>query len=300
MPGAAEHPLLPWAYGAAARGAGNRGELGRSAELARRGLEASSSDGDPARIVPLRALSLVAFYDGRLDESLDREAEILEVATAHDRHYDATYVWIMRTLIRTYAGELEDALTAADRAGAWAERLGNRHLLAMVAYARGEALAAAGSDDALRWTEQALATARELRVPLVEAIALVTHSSLRARHGDPAAALRSFQRAILRLRRGANWTHQWTTLRNLVFLLARIGGHEPATVLLGAIHGTATSARIYGEDAQQLRSVEQRLRSSLGGSDFTEAHDRGRHMTDAEAVDVALAAIDEQLDALDG
>ncbi|MDP9021954.1 MAG: winged helix-turn-helix domain-containing protein [Actinomycetota bacterium] len=293
LPGAAGHPLLPWAYGAAARGAGNRGELSRSVELARRGLEASSSADDPARLVPLRALSLVAFYDGRLDESLEQEAEILKLATANDRPYDATYVWIMRTLIWTYADELEEALTAADRAGARAERLGNRHLLALAAYCRGEALAAAGSDDALGWIEEALTTARELGVPLVEAIALVTRSSLRARQGDPAAALQSFRAAIVRLRRGGDWTHQWTTLRNLVFLLARIDAHEPATVLLGAIDATGTSARIYGEDAERLRSVKAQLRSSLGASRFTEAHDRGRHMTDAGAVEVALATIDE-------
>lgn len=300
LPGVAGHRLLPWAYGAAARGAGNRGELGRSAELARRGLEASSSAADPARIGPLRSLSLVAFYDGRFDESLDREAEILELATANDRPYDVTYVWVMRTLIWTYAGELEDALAAAERASSLADRLGNRHLLAMAAYCRGEALAAAGSEDALAWIEEAFATARELDVPLVEAIALVTRSSLRARQGDPAAALRSFRAAILRLRRGGDWTHQWTTLRNLVFLLARIGAHEPATVLLGAIHGTATSARIYGEDAERLRTVEEQLRARLGESSFTQAHDRGRHMTDPEAVDVALAVIDERLGVLDG
>lgn len=50
----------------------------------------------------------------------------------HHRPSDDTYVWFMRTLIRTYPGDLEDALTAADRAGARAERLGNRHLLAVV------------------------------------------------------------------------------------------------------------------------------------------------------------------------
>lgn len=97
------------------------------------------------------------------------------------------------------------------------------------------------------------------------------------------------------LRRGGDWTHQWTTLRNLVFLPVRLGAAEAAEAaveLIGALETSATAARVYGADAARLRAATGQLRDRLGEASFDAAYERGRRMTDPEAVDVALTAID--------
>lgn len=250
--------------------------------------------------MPLRALSLVAFYEGRLGESAELEGQILRIAETADERYDVVYSWGMRALIATYQGDPDAARSAAERACDEADRLGNTHMRALSAYCRGEALAKQDPDEALVWLGEAIRIARGLRVRLIEAIALVTRSSIRAREGEPGPALGSLREAVVRLRHGGNWTHQWTTLRNLVFLLARVGADEPAVELLGAIDTTTTSAGAYGTDAERLRDTTLRLRERLDGRRFADAHARGRHRNDAEAVDAALVAIDRQLSEVAG
>ncbi|WP_051399497.1 BTAD domain-containing putative transcriptional regulator [Haloechinothrix halophila] len=294
IPGAEGHPLLPVAYGAAAHGAGNRGQLERSAALARQGLAAASED-DPARILPLRALSLVAFFQGTLEMSSQLEAEVRDLAEAVGDRYHVAYAWVMWTLIATYRGEADAALAAARRAGQEAAALGNTHMRALTAYCRGEALAPQDPDAAVPWLDEAVGAAHEIGTRLVEAIALVTRSSVRAERGDPDAALASFWEAIDRLRRGGDWTHQWTTLRNLVFLLVRLGTAEAAEAaagLIGALETSATAAQVYGADAARLRAVTAQLRDRLGKVGFDAEYERGRRMTDPDAVDVALTTID--------
>lgn len=295
VPGAADHALLPLAFGLAARGAGNRGGLDRSAELARRGLAAAPREDDPRRILPLKALALVAFFSGRLDESLQHEAQILSLAEAAGDTYNVIYVWVMRALIATYRRDPATATDAASRARAHADELGNTHLRAIAYYACGEALAEQDPDAALRWVDEAIALARDVGARLPEAVALVTRSSLHGARGEPTVALRSFREAIARLRRGGDWTHQWTALRNLVFLLARLGADRPASALIGAFETTTTAAEVYGADAQRLRATAHDLRTRLGERRFADAHAEGRRMTDSEAVEAALTAIDERL-----
>ncbi len=290
LPDATGHRLLPLALGTAARGAGNRGQLSRSVDLAREGLAAAGED-ESARILPLRAWSLTAFYDGRLETSADLEAQGLALAEATGDQYHVVYAWVMRALIATYRGEPDAGLAAAERAVREADRLGNTHMRALAAYCRGEALAPQDPAAALPWLGEAVEGARRMGARLVEAISLVTWSSVHAERGEPQAALDAFREVITRLRRGGNWTHQWTALRNLVFLLVRLGADEEATELIGAIETTSTAARVYGEDATRLQEVVDRLHARLGPARYTEARDRGRRMDDIEALDAALAAI---------
>jgi hypothetical protein len=44
-------------------------------------------------------------------------------------------------------------------------------------------------------------------------------------------ALRGYRDVVAYFARTGNWTHQWTTLRNLADLLRRLGDAEPAAVL---------------------------------------------------------------------
>ena len=49
--------------------------------------------------------------------------------------------------------------------------------------------------------------------------------------GRVADALRGYRDVVDYFARTGNWTHLWTTLRNLAELLRRIGDHDPAAVL---------------------------------------------------------------------
>ena len=90
----------------------------------------------------------------------------------------------------------------------------------------------------------------------------LTASSLRARTADPADAIPGFERLIRHWDRLGDETHQWTTLRNLVELLTRLGAHAPAARLLGAV-STATRPT-FGPEQQRLEEARAAMRAHLG------------------------------------
>jgi tetratricopeptide (TPR) repeat protein len=63
------------------------------------------------------------------------------------------------------------------------------------------------------------------------AIALVGLLSARTRAGRVYDALRGFRDVVDYFERAGNWTHQWTTLRNLAELLRMLGDAEPAALI---------------------------------------------------------------------
>jgi hypothetical protein len=66
------------------------------------------------------------------------------------------------------------------------------------------------------------------------------------------------------------WSTQWTMLRSIAGLLARLGHDRDAAVLLGPIHATQAGHRVFGADEVALRELGRRLPETLG-SDAYEA-----------------------------
>jgi hypothetical protein len=62
----------------------------------------------------------------------------------------------------------------------------------------------------------------------VATVGLLTVQTAAGRIHD---ALRGYREVIDYFARTGNWTHQWTTLRNLADLLRRLGDDQPADVL---------------------------------------------------------------------
>ncbi|MDP8927962.1 MAG: hypothetical protein M3O70_05105, partial [Actinomycetota bacterium] len=292
MPTAAEHELAPLALAAAARAASNRGRLDDAMALAGLGLDGAPDTRDPRRVFPLRALSLAAFFAGRLDESEQLELEVLRLAEAVGDAQNMIEALGMQALIATYGGDPDVGVDLAQQACRHADHLGNTHMRAFSLYCRGEALTRCAPDEALSDLEQSEALARSVGARLIEGVALVSIGSLRAGRGEPTAALHALRRAVNYWRHGGDWTHQWTTLRNLLFLFVRLGEDEAAATLLGAAETTTTSPKVYGADADRLRESAALLRRRLGHDRHHRAWLRGTRKTDQEAVAFALESID--------
>lgn len=292
MPSAHQHALEPMALAAAARGASDRGQLDRAGFLAGRGLEAAPDPDDPRRVPPLRALGLVAFFQGRLQDSQRLQLEVLRTAQAAGDLQNVIEAWAMQALIAAYSGDQPRAVDAAERACHLADDLGNVHMRALARYCRGEALTPTEADEALADLEESVALARLVGARLIEGVALVSIGSIRAERDEPAAALEALRRAVERWRRSGDWTHQWTTLRNLAFLLVRLGEDETAATLLGAAQTTTTSPRVYGGDADRLRESAELLRRRLGDERYERAWSAGAHQADHDTVAFALRSID--------
>jgi multidrug efflux pump subunit AcrA (membrane-fusion protein) len=95
--------------------------------------------------------------------------------------------------------------------------------------------------------------------------------------------------------RSGDRTHEWTTLRNLAELLARIDHHRAAAVLVAAAHAADTAAPVYGSQARRLAELETALAERLGQGRWEAATGRGATMDADAAVAFALEKINEAL-----
>ena len=91
--------------------------------------------------------------------------------------------------------------------------------------------------------------------------------------------------------------HQWTTLRNLVQLLLRIGCSEDAAVLIHAIEASKTAAAAFGTDAERMADATGTLQTALGECRWSSAVARGAALSDDAAVAFARDAINRAISA---
>ena len=110
-------------------------------------------------------------------------------------------------------------------------------------------------------------------------------------HGDPAVAAADYRRLIIdHWRRAGMWSTQWTMLRSIAGLLARLGRHRDAAVLEGPSGrprpATASSARRGGARPSSVAVARGARRRRLRGG----AAARGRVLDGDAAVEHALRA----------
>ena len=289
MPGAREHPAWPAAMATIARGAVNRGDLEgarRHAEAALDGVEAEGLTSLWARYL----LTNVALYEGRLDDVLALADRRIEVAESIGDHYHRALAGVSRVLGHRYRGDAEQAVHAATAARSAADAAGNHTARAWALYASGEALLDSAPEEATELFEQAIDAARRVQRGFIEGVALVSLASLCGRHGNTDRAVALFRETTAHWRRLGDYTHQLTTLRNLVDLLSRIGADDAAAVLHGAV--TVGSTPSFGAEAERLSAAWEQACQRLGLDVAQSAAERGRHMPLAEVVDEALAVLD--------
>ncbi len=289
LPTAAGHCLQATAYASASFGAAHRGERAAALELAERGLAAATDGATQADA--LESLAVVAIYEGRLGETRRFARAAVDAALAAGDAYRAQWSSHVGALAALYVHD-PDASAAVEDVHRGAVALGNPSQLAWAYYLDGEAALDGDPDRAVTLLEQAIELARPVGNAFVRGVALVSASSARGRSANPGAAIGPFRDIVDNWWRAGDWTHQWTTLRNLVDPLLRLGVDVPATVLLGATSAAASAPPVYGVGAERLAEAEAVLRARLGAEQFAAADSRGRAMDDDDVVVYILAQLD--------
>ncbi len=87
-------------------------------------------------------------------------------------------------------------------------------------------------------------------------------------------------------------THQWTGVRNIVDLLARLGRDEQAAVLYGVVSSRTTAAPVFGADAQRLAVVSRLLLDRLGSDRLAWLRAQGAATSDDDCVAYVCDALD--------
>ncbi|RKE12273.1 AfsR/SARP family transcriptional regulator [Catellatospora citrea] len=293
LPGADTHPLYPVVCGAVGEGLTLRGDQRRALAVAESALRRAADPQSPRCLPVLKVLAAVALYEGRLDDCVRWAAEQTRLARIHGDAWREGEGLLFHGLARTYAGDLAAGLAIAQENLCVTTRLGNPSLLAWAKYCQAEALAGSDPDRARQLYTDAVALADAVAGTFTATIAQVGLAALLARSGEDAAALRAFRQCVDRWHRMQVWHHQWTTLRNLVPLLVRVGAAEDAATLLGALDAADTAA--YGSDADSLAAATQELTAALGPAGYTRAVEVGTTLGPDGTVAFALSAVDGAL-----
>ena len=101
----------------------------------------------------------------------------------------------------------------------------------------------------------------------------------------------AYRRLLAQWRRAGFWSAQWTVLRSVAGLLARLGRHRDAAVLEGAVRATPFGHRIFGADEAALNELSAQLRTVLGDEAYEEARREGAVLDGDAAVEHALRAL---------
>lgn len=292
LPGADSHPLFPRACGLAADNRSMRGDLARGTELAERGLDAVPDPTDPARLTLLVALGSVAVFDGRLADALRyaREAEGL----ASDP-WDQVMVHGIQSLALTYDGDPDGGVEVALRLRDLSERARIGSGIAWSYYLEGEAIAQLEPERALALFEEAIVQSETVGASVVAGVAQVSATSLRARRGDPRRSLEHFRDLIESWSGVGAGGPLWTTMRSVAEVFVRVGSLEVAAVLHAAIMRDDIGGRVFGDDAQRLAELRQSLEEQLPTSQLERATARGRSLSEAEIIDLAVEEMDRLL-----
>ena len=146
---------------------------------------------------------------------------------------------------------------------------------AYVWFCAGEADLLFDPDRAKARFTQALQLAEMTRASFVAGLAGASKASIEARIGDPLAAAEAYRRLLTQWRRAGFWSAQWTVLRSIAGLLARLGRHRDAALLEGAVRATPFGHRIFGADAAALEELGAQLRMVLGDDGLRGGTPRG-------------------------
>jgi hypothetical protein len=162
---------------------------------------------------------------------------------------------------------------------------------AYVWYCAGEADLARDPERARERLRVAVELAEATNASFARGVAGATVASIEARDGDPAVAAADYRWLLAHWRRAGMWSLQWTMLRSIAALLARLGRHAAAAVLYGAVRATDEGHRIFGADELALRELAEHLATALGEDAFREACERGARLDGEAAVEHALVSL---------
>ncbi|WP_084960503.1 BTAD domain-containing putative transcriptional regulator [Thermoactinospora rubra] len=215
------HPRAAAVLGTAAEATYHRGDYRRADRLSRAGLELARDKEGLWHC--LTVLSNADLARGAYAEAVEHSIAASVVAERPRENLG------LAALATAYAGDLEEARRLNDRGLAGAASPSMR---SWSCYVAGEIESLAGrSEPAEQYYIRAIDLARTAGAPFLVGIATVGLVSVRGAAGHVPQALRGYREVIDYFARSGNWTHLWTTLRNLAALLRRLGDEEPAALI---------------------------------------------------------------------
>ncbi|MGW7364161.1 BTAD domain-containing putative transcriptional regulator [Streptomyces sp. NPDC054841] len=235
-PALATHPRAAAVLGTAAEATYHRGDYHRADRLARSGLaKATDSDGSWHNLMVLSVADLARGAYGDVIE------HSLAAAALAGPHRECLGIAALAT---AYAGDADGARKLNDRGLAGAV---TPSMLSWGAYVAGEIDSLTGhSESAERHYLRAIDLARSSGATFLVGVATVGLQAVRASAGRVHEALAGYRDVIEYFDRNGNWTHLWTTLRNLAELLRRLGDDEPAALIDAAADQAPDAPAVVG------------------------------------------------------
>ncbi len=276
----------------AVAGAGARfaGDLPRARQLIEQGLDDATTAEDATYLRFL--LAEVCLFEGQLEEAGRLGEELAAAATSGAYGpYDA-FAQVAQgvvPLVRGYCGDVAGGLRTADELRIRAEDAGDELGAAWMRYIQGELVLDTDPERAGIVLTQALEVGRRLGDRYLTGVALVSAASVLSRHGEPTEAAALFGDVVEHWRQAGDWTHQWTTIRNVTDLLTRMHRDDAAAVLLGALD--VRPAGVFGDEAGRLATIRSVLVERLGADRFAMLTERGAGLDDNQVVDRARSAL---------
>ena len=218
------HPRAPAVLGVAAESAYQRGALEVAEQRARSGWELCAGPAGSWQCRSVLALVDLARGDFRAASAGSQAVAALPGAPREDMGVGA--------LALVYDGDLAGARELNDAVARTARSPSAR---SWVHYVSGEIDSLDGRLDAAEeHYRRAIALAQRSGATFLVGVAAVGLQSVLVAAGRIGEALAGYRRVVDYFAATGNWTHLWTTLRNLADLLDRLGDPEPARLLHAA------------------------------------------------------------------
>jgi predicted ATPase len=251
----------------------NQGESARGAEFAALGVRMAPDDRSSLPAYELSADA--ALYEGRLDECRVASREAYERARRCGDRWYRMVACSELVLVAVYGGTGSDELLAdLDAEDLDAAPPTPR---AFIEYARGELLAGSDPSAALAQFQEMLALTRSVPSPFTEGVCLSSIAALHGRSGNLEASLHAHRDAIGHWLALADRSHQATTLRNLVPVVAGLGRDDDAAVLVGVLD--VCGIPTYGLEAERVEAARAEVSGRLGPDRFEELRRSGTHLS---------------------
>jgi hypothetical protein len=284
-------PAAPFVWVAGSYAAWLTGDVAEAGVRSRRALRAAEGAGIEAQAWVAGMCGNVELFEGRLAEAARWYRKAVDtLSAAGGRRGLGLFFAGTELLALAYAqdpcadqraDEVLDALGADANATA-----------AYVWYCTGEVDLASGTAPRVERARERFTRSLELAeatgASFVVGIAGSSRASIDARFGDPLVAAEQYRQLIAHWRRAGVWATQWTMLRSIAVLLARLGQPRAAAVLEGAVRSTAAGHRIFGADEVTLSQLSARLRAELGDAGYEAAVGDGARLDGDAAVEHAL------------
>jgi predicted ATPase/DNA-binding SARP family transcriptional activator len=220
-PALATHPRAAAVLGTAAEAAYHRGDYRQAERLARAGLERTTDVEGPWYC--LMPLSVADLARGAYGDVVEHSLAAAALTTRPRESFG------IAALATAYAGDSARARAFNERGRAGAV---SPTMLSWGAYVAGEIESATGDPrSAEQHYRRAIGLARSSGATFLVGVATVGLLTVLADAGRVHDALRGYRDVIGYFARTGNWTHLWTTLRNLADLLRTVGDHDPARIL---------------------------------------------------------------------